>query len=193
MISTAPPPPIVARRVNLDFGPLPEDDKPFDWYDGDAAQTEIFHALSITFPAGETFFIDSVLHYGARIKAKAPELWEQVRLFFRQEGMHTAVHEKCVFGERERERERERKKEATLQVAYSSSPSIITNPRHGQVERARPERVWSPHGRPRKAHREAAQAGQEGFLASEPARRHGLPRALYRRPCFDPSRDQVWS
>ena len=84
---------IVPRRVQVNFGSLPED-KPFDWYDGDAAQTEIFHALSITFPAGETFFIDSVLHYGARIKAKFPELWGQIRGFLRQEGMHTSVHEK---------------------------------------------------------------------------------------------------
>ena len=136
MRTAVPPPPIVARRVRVDFGQLPEArDKPFDWYDGDAAQTEIFHALSITFPAGETFFIDSVLHYGARIKAEAPKLWKQVRLFFRQEGMHTALHEKLAFV-------------SLFLKSFSLFHLTHTLSRHLQMERARSTRVWPPDGRP---------------------------------------------
>jgi len=85
---------IVARSVRLEFEKLAEgSNSPLDWYDNDAALTEIFHALSITFPAGETFFIDTVVRYGSRIKEKRPELWKQVQQFFKQEAMHTAIHE----------------------------------------------------------------------------------------------------
>lgn len=49
-------------------------------YAGNAALTEIFHALSITFPVGETFFIDSVMHYAPRLKRDHPKLWKDVRI-----------------------------------------------------------------------------------------------------------------
>jgi predicted metal-dependent hydrolase len=68
--------------------------KPIDWCDDDPVLTEFFHALSITFPAGETFFIDSVLHYAPVIKAKHPKLFADVDMFFKQEAAHTFVHEK---------------------------------------------------------------------------------------------------
>jgi hypothetical protein len=38
--------------------------------------TEYWHAFSVTFPAGETFFIDSVLHYGPQLREEFPELWQ---------------------------------------------------------------------------------------------------------------------
>ena len=82
---------IVPRKVIVNFGPIPI--VPFDWYDNSPAITEFFHALSVHFPAGETFFIESVAHYAKEIKAKNPALWERVRMFFKQEGMHTHVHE----------------------------------------------------------------------------------------------------
>ena len=62
-------------------------------YGGNGALTEVFHALSITFPVGETFFIDSVMHYAPRLRRDHPTLWKDVQLFFKQEGMHSAVHE----------------------------------------------------------------------------------------------------
>lgn len=89
--SKSQPMTIVARKVRVDFGPLPL--TPLDWYNSDPAVTEFFHALSVHFPAGETFFINSVAHYAEEIKTKDPKLWEQVLLFFKQEGMHTHVHE----------------------------------------------------------------------------------------------------
>ena len=95
--------PIIARKVKVDFGdlhfePISEEEKkqqervadsaetgkdwkvvPLDWYDNNAAITEMFHALSITFPVGETFFIDSVMHYAPILQKEHPELWEKVR------------------------------------------------------------------------------------------------------------------
>jgi len=81
---------IVARNVRVEFGELhrrnnadgdAEDDQkkvtPLDFYDGNGALTEVFHALSVTFPVGETFFINSVMHYAPRIRTKHPELWKQ--------------------------------------------------------------------------------------------------------------------
>lgn len=84
--------PIVPRRVQVQFPPLPT--KPLDWYDHSPAITEWFHALSVTFPAGETFFINSVRHFAPVLEKEHPELWRNVQLFFKQEGMHTAVHER---------------------------------------------------------------------------------------------------
>ena len=81
------------RRVRIEFAPLSPGAPPNDFYDGDAALTEVFHALSVHFPAGETFFIDAVLKHSKFLKKKHPKLWEQVLLFCRQEAMHTAVHE----------------------------------------------------------------------------------------------------
>jgi len=83
--------PITARRVRVDFPPLSK--QPQDWADGDPAITEIFHALSITFPIGETFFIESVRRYAKRLRASHPALFEQIQLFYKQEAMHTAAHE----------------------------------------------------------------------------------------------------
>jgi predicted metal-dependent hydrolase len=84
---------IVARRARLEFAPL-DKSKPVDWCNNDPVITEFFHALSITFPAGETFFIDSVLHYAPVLKEKHPELFKDCELFFKQEAAHTFVHEK---------------------------------------------------------------------------------------------------
>lgn len=83
--------PITVRQVKLQFDSLSE--SPLDWYNNDAAITEFFHALSTTFPAGETFFVKSVINFGTRLQAEHPELWRQVQLFLKQEGAHSAVHE----------------------------------------------------------------------------------------------------
>jgi len=83
---------ITPRRIAVDFGPVPP--APDDWYGGDAAVTEVFHALSATFPAGEAFFIHAVRHYERQLRDDHPELWEDVVLFFKQEALHSAQHEK---------------------------------------------------------------------------------------------------
>jgi len=85
---------ITPRRVQVNFPPArTRNTPPRDWADNDPAYTEIFHALSVTFPAGESFFVSSVRRYAARLRAEHPALWEEVLLFEKQESTHTAVHE----------------------------------------------------------------------------------------------------
>ncbi|WP_269619356.1 metal-dependent hydrolase [Zhongshania aquatica] len=76
-------------RRNLEFN-LPKD-RIGDWHAGGAHITHFFNALSIFFPDGERFFIDSVRNYRDRIQD--PELKESVRGFIGQEAMHGREHE----------------------------------------------------------------------------------------------------
>merc|ERR1711920_1145260 len=62
-------------------------------YDNNPALTEFFHALSATFPAGETFFVKSVINFRDHLKAAHRELWSQVQLFLKQESAHSAIHD----------------------------------------------------------------------------------------------------
>ena len=52
--------------------------------------THFFNALSLLFPAGERFFMDSVRNYRDRIHD--PVLRKQVLGFIGQEAMHTREH-----------------------------------------------------------------------------------------------------
>ncbi|MBB5187259.1 hypothetical protein HNQ57_001528 [Zhongshania antarctica] len=76
-------------RRNLEFN-LPKE-RIGDWHAGGAHITHFFNALSIFFPDGERFFIDSVRHYRGRIQD--PALKESVRGFIGQEAMHGREHE----------------------------------------------------------------------------------------------------
>ena len=59
------------------------------WMGGDAVKTAIFNALSVTFPRGEAFFIDSVRKHrdGAN-----PRLAAEIQAFTRQEVVHSREH-----------------------------------------------------------------------------------------------------
>ena len=63
-----------------------------DWFDGHPFKTAWFNAMSITFPLGEKFFIDSVRHYADQIDD--PKLREEIRGFSGQEGFHRREHER---------------------------------------------------------------------------------------------------
>jgi predicted metal-dependent hydrolase len=78
--------PIVPRRVDLGF---PAADVPRHWAD-DPVFTRISDALSLLFPAGEQFFIQSVNLYKDGIAD--PELRERVRGFTYQEAQHSTAH-----------------------------------------------------------------------------------------------------
>jgi predicted metal-dependent hydrolase len=84
----APVVPLVRRlRVDLDT-PLPR-----HWNGGDAFRTALFNALSMSFPAGEQFFIDSLRMGVARLPAEQRAAWEdEVRGFIGQEATHRHVH-----------------------------------------------------------------------------------------------------
>jgi predicted metal-dependent hydrolase len=60
------------------------------WVQGSKFLTHWFNAMSVVFPEGEKFFIDSVRHFEDEIKD--PTLREQVRGFVAQEGHHSFQH-----------------------------------------------------------------------------------------------------
>ncbi|TFW03242.1 metal-dependent hydrolase [Oxalobacteraceae bacterium OM1] len=80
---------LVVRRLLIDLeSPLPR-----HWFAGDAFRTALFNALSMSFPVGEQFFIDSVRN---GLKALPPEKQEEYRKevqgFVGQEATHRRIH-----------------------------------------------------------------------------------------------------
>ena len=63
-----------------------------NWHGGDAFKTAFFDAMSILFPLGEQFFIDSVKAF--RGKFDDPELERRVRGFMAQEAVHRREHQR---------------------------------------------------------------------------------------------------
>ena len=61
-----------------------------DWNAGGHHLSQFFNTLSIFFPCGERFFIESVRNYRERISD--PELQKQVTAFIGQEAMHGREH-----------------------------------------------------------------------------------------------------
>lgn len=68
-----------------------EDSLSRDWLGQHPFKTAWLNAMSITFPLGEKFFIDSVRHYADRIED--PKLKAEIRSFCGQEGFHRREHE----------------------------------------------------------------------------------------------------
>ena len=63
-----------------------------DWFDNHPFKTAWFNAMSITFPLGEKFFIDSVRHFADEIDD--PKLQADIRGFCGQEGFHRREHQR---------------------------------------------------------------------------------------------------
>lgn len=76
-------------RRNLRFN-LPKG-KALTWHPAGLHVTQFFNTLSIFFPAGERFFIQSVRNYREEIADQ--KLKEQVSAFIGQEAFHTREHE----------------------------------------------------------------------------------------------------
>lgn len=76
-------------RSNLDFKLA---DVPRYWFAGDPFLTRIFDALSLTFPDGERYFIQSVRLF--RDQIQDPDLKQRVADFIRQEAQHGIAHDK---------------------------------------------------------------------------------------------------
>lgn len=66
-------------------------DIPVHWHGGDAHRTRFLDALSLFFPEGERFFIESVRHYRDKVKFD-DALNQDVRAFIGQEAMHGREH-----------------------------------------------------------------------------------------------------
>jgi len=77
---------ITVRRMDFEFG----DSVREFWCDDNPVLTAFLTGLSVSFPAGERFFIDSVRHYQSQIDD--PELKAQIRAFIGQEAHHTQEH-----------------------------------------------------------------------------------------------------
>jgi predicted metal-dependent hydrolase len=85
----------VVRRLLIDL------DAPFErrWNGGDALRTAFFNALSMSFPIGEQFFIDSVRKGLAALPdAGRARFAEAVQGFVGQEATHRRIH--ALFNER---------------------------------------------------------------------------------------------
>jgi predicted metal-dependent hydrolase len=76
-------------RRNVKFGLF--QDKALSWNADGLHVTQFFNTLSIFFPAGERFFIQSVRNY--RDEITDAKLKEQISAFIGQEGFHTREHE----------------------------------------------------------------------------------------------------
>jgi predicted metal-dependent hydrolase len=62
-----------------------------DWHGGSAFRTAWFNAMSMLFPLGEKFFIDSVRAYRAQIDD--PQLLKEITAFQGQEAIHRQQHQ----------------------------------------------------------------------------------------------------
>jgi uncharacterized protein len=80
---------LVVRRLLIDLKtPLPR-----RWNGGDAFRTALFDALSMSFPAGEQFFIDAMKRGQAALPPEARDAFDdEVRAFIGQEATHRRVH-----------------------------------------------------------------------------------------------------
>lgn len=90
MNNSIPQQKLPVRRRNLTFDMQGIDFS--KWHPRGPQDGHLFSALSMTFPAGEQFFVDSVRNYMDRLPKDNPELLEQVRGFMGQEAMHSREH-----------------------------------------------------------------------------------------------------
>ncbi len=64
-----------------------------NWHAQGLHVTQFFNTLSVFFPSGERFFIDSVRHFRKHEALQAPELQQAITAFIGQEAMHGREHE----------------------------------------------------------------------------------------------------
>ena len=73
---------------NIKFNLAGEDKR--NWFNGDPVATAMLDGASVLFPIGETFFIESVVHFRDRVTD--PKLLADIRGFQQQEGVHSREH-----------------------------------------------------------------------------------------------------
>jgi len=76
---------IEPRRMNFRFADVPR-----HWAGGNAMLTHLLNALSLTFPDGEQFFVDSVRAFRDRVTDPARR--KEISGFIGQEAMHSLEH-----------------------------------------------------------------------------------------------------
>lgn len=75
------------QRMGFDFQPAAV---PRYWFNNDPVLTHFLNALSLSFPEGEQFFVDSVRHF--RDTVKDPQRQQDISGFIGQEAMHSLEH-----------------------------------------------------------------------------------------------------
>lgn len=79
--------PVVRTHLNFKLNEVPR-----YWFGGDPFRTRMFDALSLTFPDGERYFIQSVRMF--RDQIQDPDLQQRVADFIKQEAQHGMAHDK---------------------------------------------------------------------------------------------------
>lgn len=79
-------PTIQPRNIHFGF----DGELPVNWHSGDPAISHFYDALSLTFPDGERFFIESVRRFADRITD--PDLQRDIQAFCTQESIHSREH-----------------------------------------------------------------------------------------------------
>jgi len=77
---------ITPQRLNLQFDAA----TPRYWFDNDPVVTHFLNAMSLSFPDGERFFVDSVRHFRDRVED--PKRQKDISGFIGQEAMHSLEH-----------------------------------------------------------------------------------------------------
>ncbi|MDP2227009.1 MAG: metal-dependent hydrolase [Moraxellaceae bacterium] len=77
---------IKPQRMNLQFS----SDTPRYWFDNDPVVTHFLNAMSLSFPDGERFFVDSVRQFRDRVED--PKRQKDISGFIGQEAMHSLEH-----------------------------------------------------------------------------------------------------
>lgn len=78
---------IKPQRMGFEFDPAAV---PRYWFGNDPVLTHFLNALSISFPDGEQFFVDSVRHFRAVVKDEQRQ--QEISGFIGQEAMHSLEH-----------------------------------------------------------------------------------------------------
>lgn len=81
---------IPIRKLQLDWSALPLDQRG-RWFAGDPFFTHLVNAMSLTFPLGERFFVDSVKRYKGEPALAGMEA--EIAAFIGQEAHHGQAHE----------------------------------------------------------------------------------------------------
>jgi predicted metal-dependent hydrolase len=79
--------PVVRSNLNFKIDEIPK-----FWFANDPFKTRFFDALSLTFPEGERFFIESVRLFRDQIQDE--DLQQKVKDFIRQEAQHGIAHDR---------------------------------------------------------------------------------------------------
>jgi uncharacterized protein len=87
MAKAKTPADLVIHPRDLRFGRLRRPER--WWLNGDPIATAFYNALSVTFPRGEAFFVDSVRNFR---EGSPPRLAAEIQAFIRQEVIHTREH-----------------------------------------------------------------------------------------------------